>query len=296
VTRPPAGAPWPTASTRRVVLLGWPARRSLSPVVHNAAFAEQDLDLVYLVLPTREADLSTVVSALGATDAVGANVTAPHKVAVLELCDRLTREAELIGAVNTLAWTADGLVGDNTDAVGLRDALLAEAEVGGGDGVVVLGTGGAARAAAVALGRIGCHVTSVGRRVDAAGQVADLAGRSGAGSSTAVALDDATAVGAAVAGARLIVNATPLGADGEALPDAFHRLATDQVAYDLVYHRRDTPFLASAQQGGAVAVGGLGMLVAQAAASYRRWTGLDAPAATMSAAALGALSASGQQR
>jgi hypothetical protein len=115
--------PWPVASTRPVAVLGWPVRHSLSPVLHNAAFAELDLDLVYLALPVPPERLAEVVAALGTVEALGANVTVPHKVAVADLCDVLTEEARLIGAVNTLHFTDDGLVGDNTDATGLRDAL-----------------------------------------------------------------------------------------------------------------------------------------------------------------------------
>jgi shikimate dehydrogenase len=120
VTRPRVGAPWPTASTRLLALLGWPARHSLSPVIHNAALREQGLDLVYLALPTPPDRLRAAVEGLTAVGAVGANVTVPHKQEAVGLCDHLTPEAELIGAVNTLAWTTDGLLGDNTDAVGLR--------------------------------------------------------------------------------------------------------------------------------------------------------------------------------
>lgn len=292
MSRPPAGAPWPTASTRMVVLLGWPGRYSLSPVLHNAAFVEQDLDLVYLVLPTRPDDLSTVVSALAATGAVGANVTVPHKRAVMAECDRLTPEAELVGAVNTLAWGSDGLLGDNTDAAGLRDAVQAEVRLTGGDATVVLGTGGAARAAAVALGRVGCEMTIVGRRPDAAEEIALLAVRAGARWASGLDVAEEHDLRTALADARLVINATPLGMDGERLPEPFHELSAGQVAYDLVYQPPETPFLRSAHERGVAAHHGLGMLVAQAAAAYRRWTGREAPVATMSAAALGALASS----
>ncbi|HEX9889091.1 MAG TPA: hypothetical protein VGA69_06410, partial [Nitriliruptorales bacterium] len=124
------GAPWPQSSTRLVALLGWPARHSLSPVIHNAAFAERALDLVYVALPTPQADLATVVAALGAVGAVGANVTVPHKEHVVALCDELTDEARAVGAVNTLVWTTEGLLGDNTDASGLERVLRDDLGVG----------------------------------------------------------------------------------------------------------------------------------------------------------------------
>jgi shikimate dehydrogenase len=289
VSRPRAGAPWPTSSTRLLALLGWPARHSLSPVMHNAALREQRLDLVYLALPTPPATLVAVVRALGATEAVGANVTVPHKRAVVELCDHLTPEAELIGAVNTLVWTTDGLLGDNTDAVGLRDALTADVDVAREDRVVVLGTGGAARAAVVAVGRLGCPITIVGRRHRAAEDLAELAVKAGAEGAVAVDLAEGVTVDEVVGAARIVCNATPVGMQQDRLPARFEALQPGQIAYDLVYTPSLTPFLRAARDRGAEWHNGLGMLIGQAAASYRRWTGQEAPAATMSAAALGAL-------
>lgn len=281
--------PWPTAHTRPVALLGWPVRHSLSPVMHNAAFREQRLDLVYLAFPTPSGQLAEVVRMLGVVGAVGANVTVPHKVAVIDTCDVLTDEARLVGAVNTLAWTTEGLLGDNTDATGLADAMAADDAAAADDEVVLLGTGGAARAAAVATGRLRCRLTVVGRRAEQAAELAEVAARAGAAASVALHLDDQAAVGGAVESARTVVNATPLGMDGEQLPPPFTTLTADQVAYDLVYTPPETPFLQAAKARGAEAHHGLGMLVGQAAASYRRWTGQDAPVATMSAAAVAAL-------
>jgi len=287
--------PWPTATTRPVFLLGWPARHSLSPQLHNAAFREQGLDLVYLVAPTPPEALLDVVAALGAIGAVGANVTVPHKRAVVGACDVLTEEASLVGAVNTLTWAAEGLIGDNTDALGLVEALTAEADPGPGDRYVLFGTGGAARAAAVAIGRLDGEVVVIGRRDEAAGEVAALAERAGARRVGATTVEDAAAVEAAVGDARTVINATPLGMAGEALPPPFHRLTPSQIAYDLIYDPPTTPFLAAAQARGATAHHGLGMLVGQAAVSYRRWTAQPAPMATMSAVALAALARRGDQ-
>jgi shikimate dehydrogenase len=290
VTRPAPEAPWPTAATRLLVLLGWPVRHSLSPVMHNAALREQDLDLVYLTLPTPPDRLTEVVAALGDVEAVGANVTVPHKLAVVGSCDALTEEAALIGAVNTLAWTPEGLLGDNTDATGLRDALADD--VGGlrpGARTVLLGTGGAARSAAVAAGRLELRVTVAGRRPERAEELAELAERAGSQGADACDLADERRLRDAVGRAHLVINATPLGMEGESLPEPCHRLAPGQVAYDLVYSPPETPFLHAARAAGAEAHNGLGMLVGQAAASYRRWTGREAPTTTMSAAAVAAL-------
>ncbi len=289
MTRGPVGSPWPVATTRPVVLLGWPARYSLSPVIHNAAFAEQGLDLAYLVAPVREGDIEVAVRGLGAIGAVGANVTVPHKRTVMDVCDHLTEEARLVGAVNTLVWTTDGLLGDNTDAVGLLDAVTADIIVERDDRLVVLGTGGAARAVAVAAGRLGTHLTVVGRKRDAADDVAEVAVQAGAAGAGAVDVADTAAVTAAIRDARIVLNATPLGMNGERLAEPFHALRPDQVAYDLIYDPPETPFLRSAHDAGAVAHHGIGMLVAQAAASYRRWTGQAPPLGVMSAAAVRAV-------
>ncbi len=284
----PAGAraTWPTAATRPVFLLGWPARHSLSPVIHNAAFRADGLDLVYLAAPVPPDRVVEVVGALGAMGAVGANVTVPHKRAVLPACDLLTEEAQLIGAVNTLHLGEDGLVGDNSDARGLVRALDDDIDEVAGAHAVLLGTGGAARAAAVALGRLRACVHVVGRRADAARDIADLGERAGSPHTEVVVLgtgDEAT-LATATATARVVINATPLGMAGEELPAALHHLDAGQVAYDLVYEPAETPFLASARQRGAAAHNGLAMLLGQAAVSYERWTGRAAPVGVMRAA------------
>ena len=274
---------WPTAATRPVVLLGWPARHSASPRMHNAAFREQGLDLVYLAAPTPPGSLAGVVAALGTIGAVGANVTVPHKRAVVDLCDEVTDEAALIGAVNTLVWQDGRLLGDNTDARGLGHDLERAIAPARAARWLLLGTGGAALAAAVAIGRLGGALAVAGRRADAAASVAALAGQAGAVSTEVVDVADGPALAAACRQARVVVNATPLGMAGERLPDPLHELTADQAVYDLVYGHA-TPFLASARSRGVAAHDGLGMLLGQAALSYQRWTGVSAPREVMAAA------------
>lgn len=290
MTAPAVARGWPAATTRPVAVLGWPVRHSLSPVMHNAAFAERRLDLVYLALPVPAERLAEVVATLGAVEAVGANVTVPHKVAVADLCDDLTAEARLVGAVNTLTWTAEGLVGDNTDATGLRDAIAADVGPAPGTRTLLVGTGGAARAAAVAAGRLGLTVVAAGRRPRAAARIAELAETAGSPEASSLDLADEAVLTEAVAGARLVVNTTPLGMEGESLPAPCHRLTAEQVAYDLVYGPVRTPFLGDAERRGAATHDGLGMLVGQAAVSFERWTGERAPRETMLAAARRAMS------
>jgi shikimate dehydrogenase len=129
----------------------------------------------------------------------------------------------------------------------------------------------------------------IGRRPTAAGELATLASRAG-GDGVGIDLADTSRVTAAVAGAHLVVNATPLGMRHEALPEPFMALSGGQIAYDLVYTPPDTPFVTAAAASGAQAHHGLGMLVAQAARAFERWTAHPAPTDTMSAAAIAALS------
>lgn len=285
--------PWPTADTRVLGLLGWPARHSVSPAMHNAALREHGLDMVYLALPVRPEHLGPTVEALGAIGAIGANVTVPHKRAVVDHCDRLTDEARLVGAVNTLVWRPDGLLGHNTDVAGLEAVVRDDLALERGTAVVLVGTGGAARAAAVAFGRAGCALTVTGRRPDAAAALARLAAGCGAVTAGSVDLADDERVSQAVGSASVVVNATTVGMHGSdhARFDAaaLHALTARHIALDLVYTPLQTPFLADADAAGAETHHGLGMLVAQGAASYRVWTGQEPPAATMSAVAMRAL-------
>lgn len=267
-----------SAATRLVVLLGHPVAHSRSPRIHAAAFRAAGVDAVYVacdVLPGRVADAVRGLSALGA---LGANVTVPHKHDALTAADIATPEARLVGAANTL-WLegARRVHADNTDAPALQAVLRDEAAVTAEDHVVLVGAGGAARAAAVALGRLGAAVSVHARRPAAASDVALLAQRAGA--------PRATVFRGLIAGdaPRVVVNATPLGWHGEALPGPWMHLAPGQVALDLVYGQ-DTPFLTAARTSGATAIDGLSMLVGQAALAFTRWTGLPAPLAAMRAA------------
>jgi shikimate dehydrogenase len=260
-----------TARTRTVVLLGHPVDHSRSPQIHTAAFAATDVDAVYVTADVPPDQLPAAVAGIRALGLLGANVTIPHKQALPVLVDRLTAEAELVGAVNTLFWDDGALVGDNTDATGLVGVLRDDVGLAAGDVVEIFGAGGVARAAAVAAGRLGARMKVTARRPDAAAEVAALAARAGA-----------QAAGGEPA--RVIVNATPLGMHGEPLPDVYLELDPGQTALDLVYGADTTPFVAAARARGVPAFDGLGLLVAQAAGSFTRWTQRAAPVAAMRAA------------
>ncbi|CAN5921206.1 shikimate dehydrogenase [soil metagenome] len=265
-----------TAATRLVCLLGDPVAHSMSPQLHTAAFAACGIDAVYVACAV--SDVAAAVDGLDVLGALGANVTVPHKRAVWEHVSRRTDEAELVGAANTLFRDEDdGWVADNTDAVGVQRVLADDVGLQPGDGVVIFGAGGAARAVAVALGRLKARVRIDARRAGPGAQVQQLASASGARELSTNARP------------RLVVNATPVGLHGESLPARMLEFADDQMVLDLVYGPQPTPFVAEARRRGLPAWDGLGMLVAQAAAAFERWTQRPAPVAAMRDAAREAL-------
>lgn len=265
---------------RTVYLLGDPVAHSLSPLIHNAAFRAAGLDVEYRARRVAPEDLAEAVAALREPGVLGANVTIPHKQAVIAHLDALAPAAEAIGAVNTIVRQKDGaLLGDNTDAAGFLHGLEGAGDLHGAS-AVVLGSGGAARAVVYALltdlrpETFTIAARSVEKAEALAADFAQLAPES---TLRVVALD---AAGAAVRASRLVVNATPLGMhpDEHATPspDADDFGPTHTV-YDLVYAPAETRLLREAAAHGARAIGGMKMLVGQAAASFARWTGTPMP-------------------
>ncbi len=243
-------------------VLGFPVGHSRSPVMMNAAFAELGLDWRYLKLPVPAERFEQAVTALPGSGYRGANVTIPHKLAAHDLADELSDAARAIGAVNTLTFHDDGRIsGDNTDAGGLLDAL--------GDPVpataLVLGAGGAGRAAAWALAQAGAEVTIWNRTGRRAAQLA---------------ADLGVTHSERPGPAELLVNATSVGLrpgdslDGLPLVDA-------RVVVDLVYGRGPTPIARWADERGARVVDGLEVLVRQGARSFALWTGEEPPVDAM---------------
>ncbi|HUP84994.1 MAG TPA: shikimate dehydrogenase [Acidimicrobiales bacterium] len=276
------------ATTHVAGVIGDPVRHSLSPVIHNAAYAALDLDWVYVAFPVSTGHAPDAVAAMRTLGIAGLNVTMPHKADVIAGLDGLSPTAAALGAVNTIHRRGDDLVGDNTDGAGFLDALRHdEGFEAAGCRAVVFGAGGAARAVVLALAHAGALDIAVVNRT-----------ASRAGATVALASDKARIGNEEdIADADLVVNATPVGMRGAgtdgALPLEPAHLRANQLVVDLVYHPLRTPLLAAARERGAVAVTGLGMLIHQAAHAFRLWTGEDPPLEVMSAAALAALATRG---
>ena len=263
-------------ATRVAAVIGSPVQHSLSPAIHNAAYAALGLDWVYVafeVAPGRAADALTAMRVLVLA---GLSVTMPHKHHVAAAVDEIAPAARVLDAVNCVERTADGrLVGHNTDGDGFVDALVAAGRSPAGLRCVVVGAGGAARAVIDALARHGAsEIVVVNRTPARAAEAAALAGAVGRVGTPADVRD-----------ADLVVNATSIGMGSNELPLGAELLRAGQVVADLVYHPLDTALLAVARAAGATPVDGLGMLVHQAARQIEIWTGLDAPVDVMRAAA-----------
>lgn len=271
-------------ATRVAGVIGWPVEHSLSPQIHNAAFAALGLDWTYVPLPVPPGAMRAAVDGLVALGFRGANVTMPHKTDAAELADELSDDASRLRAVNTFVVQGDRLTGHNTDVAGFDRFLRRDAGFEPqGRSALVYGAGGAARAVALALALAGLGTLTVAvRDPSRAGDVE--AAVDGAG------VQVARASFGEVAGRRadLVVNATPLGADGRGSPP-LPSLGPGVLVVDLLYRPAQTPLQLEARAAGAEAFGGLGLLLHQAALSFELWTGTPAPLDVMSAAALGVL-------
>ena len=262
-----------TATTRVAAVIGSPIRHSLSPTIHNAAFDALDLDWTYVAFEVDADGAAAAVEAMRRLGLAGMSVTMPAKQAVAAAVDRCSSDASVLGAVNCVRWDDDELVGENTDGEGFVRSLVEESGTEPlGRRFVVVGAGGAARAIILALARAGAaEIVVVNRSAEPAEQAARLAGAIGR-----------VGVPADVAGADVVVNATSLGMGADdPMPVDPVVLRAGQVVADIVYARSTTPLLAAAARVGATPVGGLGMLVQQAAVAFEHWTGRPAPVDAM---------------
>jgi shikimate dehydrogenase len=271
--------------TQVVGLLGYPLHHSFSPSMHNAAFEAMKLNYVYIPLSVPPGRLSEAIQGLRALNLIGANVTIPHKEEIIPFLDYVTEEAQLAGAVNTLFWTEDGyLVGDNTDVEGFRRTLTQGKIDLLGRTAAIIGSGGAARAVAVALARTGVkEIIFWARRYEAVQRVIedlqplfpDLIWTSHT-KSTPVWADDLSRT-------SLLVNASPVGMyphiqDTPVSRSLLGMLPEGAHVYDLVYNPQQTLLLQTAAEFETLKThSGVDMLVYQGAVAYERWTGQSPP-------------------
>ena len=264
-----------TADTPVFAVIAKPVGHSMSPLIHNRSFQAVGYDGLYVPMLVEPEDIADFFRTARKLPIRGASVTIPHKQSVIPHLDWVDEAALEIGAVNTIYWEQCRLCGTNTDARGIVEPLSQRVKLDGAK-ILVVGNGGAARAAIVALRREGAHVAVTGRN---AARVSRLAGQLGV---DAVAFER-------LAGKYfdVLVQATSVGmlpaSEGNLFPG---RIPAD-VVFDLVYNPVETALLMRARADKKVAISGVEMFVEQASAQFRIWTGIDAPRDVMRSAVLG---------
>ena len=272
-----------TAQTQLCGLLGNPVDHSLSPAIHNAAFEELGLNFAYLAFPVE--DLENAIRGIRALGHIrGFSVTIPHKVSIIPLLDSVETTAKHIGSVNTIIKDRGMLVGSNTDASGALQALRQGGVDLAGQRVVMLGSGGAARAIAFGLcmeGTIG-HLTLLGIDDQERSALAtDLRAKTG----TTITDDqlNTSTLGPTLASAQLFIHCTPIGMH----PKIEHSCVPKELLHpeltvmDIVYNPLNTQLLQDAQVAGCRTIQGIEMFLHQAVGQFELWTGQPAPVDTM---------------
>jgi shikimate dehydrogenase len=256
-----------TAKTDLCGIILHPAGHTRSPLMHNAAFQAMQIDAAYLAFDVAPKNLGDAIAGTRALGLRQLAVSIPHKVEVMRYLDEVDENAATIGAVNTVTRVGDKLVGSNTDWIGSNRAL--ERVTGlSGKNAVVLGAGGAARAVVYGLVEQGARVTVLNRSVDKAESLAKDLGAHGAG----------PLANLADIACDILVNTTSVGLREDVSPVTASALTPGSVVMDAVYDPETTRLLQDAAACNATPLGGKWMLVYQAAAQLRAWTGREAPA------------------
>ncbi len=279
--------------THLAAIIGDPVRHSLSPAMHNAAFAATGLDWLFVALPVAAGDGARALDAIRVLGLEGLSVTMPHKADAAAACDEVRGDAARLQSVNCVSRGPGAtLVGESTDGEGFLRSLREAGHDPAGMAALVLGAGGAGRAVLLALAQAGAQVRVAARREAVAADACALA--------AGISAVEWSGVADAAGSSDLIVNATPIGmaartadrdegAELALLPLDLDRFRPGQVVADLVYHPRRTPLLEAAAARGAATVDGVGMLVHQGAIAFERWTATAAPVEVMREAVLAGL-------
>jgi shikimate dehydrogenase len=270
------------AKTEIYGIIGWPVGHSLSPAMHNAAFAHFGLNAIYVPMPVAPDMIGRAMAGIRAMNIRGANVTVPHKIAVLDYLDGLSGVAAELAAVNVIANSGGTLTGSNTDTDGFRLSLEEAGVEVSGRRVAVIGAGGASRSVIRALQTAGAErIFLFNRTHEKAAAVAEGASKPPFAPVTAVKNSDSGARDI-LGGCAIIINATSLGLrEGDPTPIDPEPLNSGHTLVDLIYRPPETAFLAAGKAKGARTVNGYGMLVFQALEAFKIWTGLVPPASVM---------------
>lgn len=271
-------------SREQVAVVGHPVSHSLSPAIHNAAFAAAGLDWEMVAEDVAPEDGPGLVAAARRRGLRGLAVTMPHKVVVAESVDSLDPAAAALRSVNTVVFSDGASRGLSTDGDGFVDSLRAAGHDPAGAVVALIGAGAAARSIVDGLGRSGVARVLISNRTPAAAEEA-------ARLAPMAEVVESGGTRSAIAGADIVVNTTSvgMGADSRSCPIEPSSLAAGQVVVDIVYHPLETALLRAAAERGAATVDGLAMLVHQACRQQIAWTGIAPDPVALRAAALAEL-------
>lgn len=270
------------ANTELIGLIGHPIKHSYSPFIQNFALEQMNLDYVYLPFDVPSENLKAAVNGVLALGLKGLNVTLPHKEKIIKYLDEVSEEASIIGAVNTIVNDHGKLMGYNTDAYGILETLLPYKEKISSSRATVIGAGGSARAVIYTLLRYFKpeEINIINRTQQKADTLAnDFALKMRYDFFHTFELFPPDNV-ETLKNSSLIVNATTLGMYPEVedtITDIDDSFNDEQIVFDLIYNPTKTKFLKTAEMQGANVVGGLKMLISQAAKSFELWTGVEMP-------------------
>jgi len=281
-----------SATSRLCAVIGDPVHHSMSPQIHNSAFQACGLDMVYVAFHVKKGDVGRALEGVRSLGIRGLSVTIPHKVDVIPYLDQIDEISGQIGSINTVVNEGDRLVGYSTDGPGALRALAARSVETRGRNVLLLGSGGAARAVAFSLAdsEEPPWLTILAIEEEEARQLrSDLTDKTNLPLTTKR-LNPET-LRDAMAEADIVIHATPVGmsprTDETLVPR--HLIKAGQVVFDIVYTPLETRLIREAAAVGALTVAGLGMFVHQAAIQFELWTGQNAPIRLMEDTVRGAL-------
>lgn len=271
-------------STKVLGIIGDPIAHSFSPAMQNAAILAAGINAVYLPFHVKTVNLKQAVEAIRSLSLTGVNVTVPHKEDVIPFLDEIDPAAKMIGAVNTIVNRDGRLIGYNTDGLGFIRSLQDDLDFQpSGKKVVLLGAGGAARAAIVSLAQSGvAHILIANRTFDKAEQLAgEFSGHFSGVEITSAELDEQSLI-EALKKAHLLVNTTVVGLQGESFPfPIVEKLSADAVLYDMVYAPALTPLQQTAKNHAVSFSDGRSMLVGQGEEAFQLWFETKPPAEIM---------------
>ena len=267
---------------RIVGIFGDPITHTRSPAMHNAAFQSLGLPYVYVPFLVHPADLAKAVQGIRAFHLAGVNVTVPHKERIVRYLDRLSPEAKLCGAVNTVVNRDGCLFGDNTDGRGFLESLREQNILLRNGAIIIIGAGGSARALLVSLIRAGAKQVTIANRTVAHARTLVRTYRSTGKTQLKACSLDALQDPTLFTGVKLVVNCTSVGLHDNIFPPLLYAASQpDCVFYDLLYRPDQTPFLKQARCAHRPVLDGRRMLLHQGTLAFTLWTGQPAPLRVM---------------